>query len=165
MSTELDIAVAKSKRLPPQTTRSHLYLASPYPQRYQRALLRLRGRLARSMCHKCMQLCRRVFGCSPKILINEAAFENDIGPFGLWRLSPGAPVSQAVSCTVWSKTAMSNCPCECIFSISLALLKKYGENKKAAICVESSFQAPSFVPAIAVDPNNAPVNKTFFLNG
>ena len=52
---------------------------------------------------------------------------------------------------------MSNCPCEFIFSISLALLKKYGENKKAAICVESSFQAPSFVPGFAVDPTNASV--------
>lgn len=57
---------------------------------------------------------------------------------------------------------MSNCPCECIFSISLALLKKYGENKKAAIGVESSFQAPSFVPGFAVDPTNAPVKKRFF---
>ena len=97
------------------------------------------------------------FHLQSKILINEAEFENDIGPIGLWHLSPGAPVSQAVSCTVWSKTAMSNCPCECIFSISLALLKKYGENKKAAIGVESSFQAPSFVPGFAVDPTNASV--------
>ena len=31
--------------------------------------------------------------------------------------------------------------------------------------MESSFQAHSFVPAFAVDPTNAPVNKTFFLNG
>ena len=95
-------------------------------------------------------------------MINKAEFKNDIGPIGLWHLSPGAPVSQAVSCTVWSKTAMSNCPCECIFSISSALLKKYGENKKAAICVESSFQAPSFVPGFAVDPTNAPVKHRFF---
>ena len=37
------------------------------------------------------------FRLQSKILINEAEFENDIGTIGLWHLSPGAPVSQAVS--------------------------------------------------------------------
>ena len=76
---------------------------------------------------------------SQYMLINQAELKNDISPIGLWLLSPGAPVSQAVSFTVWSKTAMSSCPCECKSCVGSTPLLRYGEYERVVFYLESTF--------------------------
>ena len=96
------------------------------------------------------------------MFINQVEIKNDIGPIGLWHLSPGAPVSPAISCTVWSKTEMSSCPCECRSCLNSPPPLGYGAYERAALCLESAFQDPSFGTGSAVVPTSAPVKHRFF---
>ena len=109
-----------------------------------------------------MQLWSQPVTCTPKMFINPVKIKNDIGPIGLWHLSPGAPVSQGVSCTVWSETAMSMCPCECSSCISSTPHLRYGLYERAGLCVESAFQNLSFGPGSAAVPTSASVKRRMF---